>query len=99
MTGVHLDIEAGAARGINHGAHGGQVAAREDVLPDEVRRRAVRRVPLIRLRNGLLTHARVRGPHHLLKATAACPAVRLPCNEMMSCMHCMHFQSMLTQIL
>ena len=52
-VGAHLHGEAGAPRCIHHGAHGGQVAAREDVLPDEVRGCAVRLIALVRLRYGL----------------------------------------------
>ena len=49
-VGADLDVEAGATRGVDHGAHGGQVAAREDVLADEVAGSAVSLVPLVRLR-------------------------------------------------
>mmetsp|Transcript_14288 Transcript_14288/g.43163 ORF Transcript_14288/g.43163 Transcript_14288/m.43163 type:complete len:202 (+) Transcript_14288:1841-2446(+) len=44
-----LHPQAGAPCGCGHGAHGRQMPAREDVLPDEIAACAVRRVPLIRL--------------------------------------------------
>ena len=51
----HLNGEAGAAGGVDHGAHGGQVAAREDVLADEVAGCAVCLIALIWLADGLCT--------------------------------------------
>lgn len=73
MTGAHLDKEARAARGVYHGTHGGQVAAREYVLSDEVRRRAVRRVPLVRLRYSLPACAQMRS---IGLCTLTCHATR-----------------------
>ena len=42
-----LDAEPCAARGVGHGAQAGHVPAREDVLADEIRGRAVLLVALV----------------------------------------------------